>query len=112
MILLEEVIRKALPGCGLKAIPYIVSRLKTLVRKFRAISLMLSTSGFGWEDDKKTISVKDQRMTNIARYDQNFFVSYLFIIFYATLVCIVFNVFFSDSYFIQEPVRNCISILQ
>lgn len=58
MVRLEEVIGKALPGCGLKAMPHIDSRLKTLVSKFRAIAQMLSTSGFGWDDDKKMISVE------------------------------------------------------
>ncbi|KAL8127321.1 hypothetical protein AgCh_014294 [Apium graveolens] len=58
MVLLEEVIGKALPGCGLKVIPHIDSRLKTLISKFRAIAQMLSTSGFGWDDDKKMIYVE------------------------------------------------------
>ncbi|XP_057530513.1 uncharacterized protein LOC130808954 [Amaranthus tricolor] len=53
MVRLEELIGKALPGCGLKALPHIDSRLKTLVAKFRAISQMLNTSGFVWNDEKK-----------------------------------------------------------
>ncbi|XP_057549551.1 uncharacterized protein LOC130827726 [Amaranthus tricolor] len=57
MVRLEELIGKALPGCGLKALPHIDSRLKTLVAKFRAISQMLNTSGFVWDDEKKMISV-------------------------------------------------------
>ena len=55
---LEEVIGKTLPSCGLKATLHIDSRLKTLVAKFRAISQMLSTSGFAWDDEKKMISVE------------------------------------------------------
>ncbi|XP_021734166.1 uncharacterized protein LOC110700893 [Chenopodium quinoa] len=52
MVRLEEVIGKALPGCGLKATPHIDSRIKTLGAKFRAISQMLNTSGFVWDDEK------------------------------------------------------------
>ncbi|WCJ20881.1 hypothetical protein M5689_003084 [Euphorbia peplus] len=58
MIRLEEVIEKALPGCGLKASPHIDSRIKTLVTKFRAIAQMLNTSGFKWDDQKNTIYVE------------------------------------------------------
>ncbi|KNA07598.1 hypothetical protein SOVF_170380, partial [Spinacia oleracea] len=58
MVRLEEVIGKALPGCGLKAVPHIDSRLKTLATKFRALSEMLNTSGFAWDDERKMISVE------------------------------------------------------
>ncbi|KAH9619684.1 hypothetical protein KSS87_015753 [Heliosperma pusillum] len=58
MVRLEEVIGKAMPGCGLKALPHIDSRLKTLVTKFRAIVQMLGTSGFKWDDEKHMISVQ------------------------------------------------------
>ena len=56
MTRLEELIGKAIPGCGLKATPHIDSRLKTLTGKFRAICEMLGNSGFKWDDDKKMIS--------------------------------------------------------
>ncbi|KAK9749796.1 hypothetical protein RND81_02G151000 [Saponaria officinalis] len=55
---LEEVINKAIPGCCLKALPHIDSRLKTLGTKFRAIIQMLNTSGFKWDDEKHMISVE------------------------------------------------------
>ncbi|KAL2895630.1 hypothetical protein RDABS01_000407 [Bienertia sinuspersici] len=58
MVRLEELIGKAMPGCGLKASPHIDSRLKTLVSKFRAILLMLGTSGFKWDDQRHMISVE------------------------------------------------------
>ncbi|KAH9612778.1 hypothetical protein KSS87_022709 [Heliosperma pusillum] len=58
MVRLEEIINKAIPGCGLKALPHIDSRLKTLVTKFRAIVQMLGTSGFNWDDERKMISVE------------------------------------------------------
>ena len=58
MVRLEELIGKAMPGCGLKASPHIDSRLKTLVGKFRAILLMLGTSGFKWDDERHIISIE------------------------------------------------------
>ncbi|XP_074280730.1 uncharacterized protein LOC141605745 [Silene latifolia] len=58
MVRLEEIISKAIPGCGLKALPHIDSRLKTLVTKFRAIVQMLGTSGFKWDDERQMISVE------------------------------------------------------
>ncbi|KAL2902399.1 4-hydroxy-tetrahydrodipicolinate reductase [Bienertia sinuspersici] len=58
MVRLEELIGKAMPGCGLKASPHIDSRLKTLVSKFRAILLMLGTSGFKWDDQRHMISIE------------------------------------------------------
>ena len=69
MVHLEELIGKALPGCGLKALPHIDSRLKTLVAKFRAISQMLNTSGFVWDDEKKWFLWTGLFMTSFARYD-------------------------------------------
>ncbi|KAL9238636.1 hypothetical protein vseg_013032 [Gypsophila vaccaria] len=58
MVRLEEVVNKAIPGCGLKALPHIDSRLKTLVNKFRAIVQMLGTSGFKWDSERSMISVE------------------------------------------------------
>ena len=58
MVRLEELIGKAMPSCGLKASPHIDSRLKTLVGKFRAILLMLGTSGFKWDDERHIIYVE------------------------------------------------------
>ncbi|KAL2897088.1 Malonamoyl-CoA synthetase vrtB [Bienertia sinuspersici] len=54
---LEELIGKAILGCGLKSSPHIDSRLKTLLGKFRAITPMLATSGFKWDDERNMISV-------------------------------------------------------
>uniref|UniRef100_A0A803N970 DDE Tnp4 domain-containing protein n=1 Tax=Chenopodium quinoa TaxID=63459 RepID=A0A803N970_CHEQI len=57
MVRLEEVIGKALPGCGLKATPHIDSRIKTLGAKFRAISQMLNTSGFSHPNCKNLYGI-------------------------------------------------------
>ncbi|KAL2929592.1 DLA class II histocompatibility antigen DR-1 beta chain [Bienertia sinuspersici] len=54
---LEELIGKAIFGCGLNSSPHIDSRLKTLVGKFRAITQMLATSGFKWDDERNMISM-------------------------------------------------------
>ncbi|KAL2937563.1 2-oxoglutarate dehydrogenase E1 component [Bienertia sinuspersici] len=58
MIHLEEVISKAMPGCGLKAKPRIDSRLKTLMSKYRAILAMLEISGSKWDDERQMILVE------------------------------------------------------
>ncbi|KAL2927079.1 Polyprotein P3 [Bienertia sinuspersici] len=58
MIHLEEVISKAMPGCGLKAKPHIDSRLKTLMSKYRAILAMLEISGSKWDDERQMILVE------------------------------------------------------
>lgn len=65
MVRLEELVAKAVPGCGLKASPHIDSRLKTLVGKFRAILQMLGTSGFKWDDEKHMVSVEKSVYDNL-----------------------------------------------
>ncbi|KAL2895478.1 Fringe glycosyltransferase [Bienertia sinuspersici] len=54
---LEDLIGKAIPDCGLKSSPHIDSRLKTLLGKFRAITQILATSGFKWDDERNMISM-------------------------------------------------------
>lgn len=55
---LEEMILAKLPNCGLKAEPHIESRLKHWSEKYCAMAEMLSTSGFGWDDEKKILQVE------------------------------------------------------
>lgn len=55
---LEEVVNKSIPGCGLKAVPHIESRLKTLGTKFRAIIQILNLSGVKWDDERHMISME------------------------------------------------------
>lgn len=57
MVGLEEMKDKRIPGCGMKAMPHIDPRLKTLTSKYRAICLMLGRSGFKWDDRKSMIQV-------------------------------------------------------
>uniref|UniRef100_A0A803LSG3 Myb/SANT-like domain-containing protein n=1 Tax=Chenopodium quinoa TaxID=63459 RepID=A0A803LSG3_CHEQI len=55
---LEEMIKSVLPNCGLKADPHIESRIKHWIEKYSAMAEMLSTSGFGWDSDKKMLQVE------------------------------------------------------
>ncbi|CAO2830328.1 unnamed protein product [Amaranthus hypochondriacus] len=55
---LEELINGELPSCGLKAFPHIESRIKHWSEKYSALAEMLSTSGFGWDADKKMLQVE------------------------------------------------------
>uniref|UniRef100_A0A803M7U8 Myb/SANT-like domain-containing protein n=1 Tax=Chenopodium quinoa TaxID=63459 RepID=A0A803M7U8_CHEQI len=55
---LEEMIKYVLPNCGLKADPHIESRIKHWTEKYSAMAEMLSTSGFGWDSDKKMLQVE------------------------------------------------------
>uniref|UniRef100_A0A803N0B5 Myb/SANT-like domain-containing protein n=1 Tax=Chenopodium quinoa TaxID=63459 RepID=A0A803N0B5_CHEQI len=55
---LEEMIKFVLPNCGLKADPHIESRIKHWAEKYSAMAEMLSTSGFGWDSDKKILQVE------------------------------------------------------
>ncbi|CAB4319369.1 unnamed protein product [Prunus armeniaca] len=51
---LEKAMEQKLPGCGLKAVPHIESRVKTLKKQTLAISDMLTnSSGFAWNDEEK-----------------------------------------------------------
>uniref|UniRef100_A0A803L8V0 Myb/SANT-like domain-containing protein n=1 Tax=Chenopodium quinoa TaxID=63459 RepID=A0A803L8V0_CHEQI len=54
---LEEMINGVLPNCGLRAVPHIESRIKHWSEKYSAFTEMLSTSGFGWDAEKKLLQV-------------------------------------------------------
>ncbi|XP_021753802.1 protein ALP1-like [Chenopodium quinoa] len=54
---LEEMINRVLPNCGLRAVPHIESRIKHWSEKYSALAEMLSTSGFGWDVEKKILQV-------------------------------------------------------
>ncbi|XP_048495827.2 uncharacterized protein LOC125495195 [Beta vulgaris subsp. vulgaris] len=55
---LEEMIKRELPDCGLRADPHIESRIKHWSEKYSALAEMLSLSGFGWDDEKKMLQVE------------------------------------------------------
>ncbi|XP_038973988.1 uncharacterized protein LOC120105506 [Phoenix dactylifera] len=58
---LERLIEEKLPGCGLKATPYIESRVKLLKKQYNAITEMLgpNCSGFGWDDINKCVTCEE-----------------------------------------------------
>ncbi|KAL2896468.1 Serpentine receptor class epsilon-30 [Bienertia sinuspersici] len=68
---LEELIGKAIPGCGLNSSPHIDSRLKTLLDKFRAITQMLATSGFKWDSERNMTSVDRSVYDEYCKSDPN-----------------------------------------
>ncbi|XP_056685595.1 uncharacterized protein [Spinacia oleracea] len=52
---LEEMIKSALPNCGLRDDPHIESRIKHWSEKYSAMAEMLALSGFGWDVEKKML---------------------------------------------------------
>ncbi|KAL8141736.1 hypothetical protein V2J09_014768 [Rumex salicifolius] len=52
---LEELLVSKLPHCGLRAEPHIESRLKHWSEKYSALAEMLSSTRFGWDDEKKLL---------------------------------------------------------
>lgn len=61
---LEEMIKAVLPTSGLKADPHIESRTKHWSEKYSALAEMLSTSGFGWDADKKMLQTEKSNYDN------------------------------------------------
>ncbi|XP_061365998.1 uncharacterized protein LOC133309259 [Gastrolobium bilobum] len=58
---IEKLMHQRIPGCTLKGIPHITSRVKLLKKHYNAIAEMISpngASGFGWNDTKKMIEVE------------------------------------------------------
>ena len=55
---LKDLINNELPNCGLKAFPHIESRIKHWSEKYSAMTEMSSTSGFGWDADKKMLQIE------------------------------------------------------
>ncbi|XP_061351683.1 uncharacterized protein LOC133296658 [Gastrolobium bilobum] len=57
---IEKLMRQRIPGCTLRGIPHITSRVKLLKKQYNAIAEMIgpSGSGFGWNDAKKMIDVE------------------------------------------------------
>ncbi|XP_078167159.1 uncharacterized protein LOC144561927 [Carex rostrata] len=53
---LEKWMHEKLPNCQVRATPHISSRVKLWKKQYYALSEMLSASGFGWNDNEKSIS--------------------------------------------------------
>ncbi|CAN0899639.1 hypothetical protein LINGRAHAP2_LOCUS20391 [Linum grandiflorum] len=67
-LLLEDMIERAKPGCGVKADPNIMSRVKTLKQKFLAVQELRVLSGAGWDETPKMVILDDHVF---AEYVQN-----------------------------------------
>ncbi|CAN0928442.1 hypothetical protein LINGRAHAP2_LOCUS36494, partial [Linum grandiflorum] len=58
-LLLEDMIERAKPGCGVKADPNIMLRVKTLKQKFLAVQELRGLSGAGWDETLKMVILDD-----------------------------------------------------
>ncbi|CAN1133203.1 hypothetical protein LINPERHAP2_LOCUS7513 [Linum perenne] len=58
-LVLEQMLENDSPGCGVKADPNIVSRVKTLKAKFLAMQELRGLSGAGWDDEQKMVELED-----------------------------------------------------
>ncbi|XP_061361229.1 uncharacterized protein LOC133305087 isoform X2 [Gastrolobium bilobum] len=59
----EKMMHLRIPGCSLRSIPHITSRVKLLKKQYNAIHDMVGGnggSGFGWNDAKKMIDVEKE----------------------------------------------------
>ncbi|XP_061336444.1 uncharacterized protein LOC133283580 [Gastrolobium bilobum] len=60
---MEKMMHQRIPGCSLRSIPHITSRVKLLKKQYNAIHEMVGGnggSGFGWNDAKKMIDVEKE----------------------------------------------------
>ncbi|CAN0880478.1 hypothetical protein LINGRAHAP2_LOCUS13674 [Linum grandiflorum] len=57
---LERLMEEKKPGCGVKADPNIISRCKTLKKKFLAIQELRALSGSRWDDMNKMVIIEHQ----------------------------------------------------
>ncbi|XP_052153312.1 uncharacterized protein LOC127771437 isoform X2 [Oryza glaberrima] len=64
---LENVLAKKLPSSGLTAVPHIESRVRHFRTKFGAIEVMLTKSGFSWNDNRKMIQCEKQQYDDHCR---------------------------------------------
>ena len=58
LLTLENMMNQKATGCGLKGIPHIQSRIKTLKQSWQTVYDMVygsNTSGFGWDPDRKVV---------------------------------------------------------
>ncbi|CAN1128064.1 Uncharacterized protein At2g29880 [Linum perenne] len=56
---IENMMELKIKGCGVKALPHVRSRLTHFKKKFGAMHMMRSESGFGWNEAKQCIEVDD-----------------------------------------------------
>jgi len=68
---LEHKLAQSLLGHNLTAVPHIESRVRYFRTKYGAIEVMLSRSGFSWDEEKKMVQCEKQQ------YDAHCKVNYL-----------------------------------
>ncbi|OWM74763.1 hypothetical protein CDL15_Pgr004530 [Punica granatum] len=71
---LEKMLFEKLLNSGIKAMPHIESRLKTLKREWAIVyDMMLNTSGFGWNSTRKMVTAEDDTHKEAAPFRQRSF---------------------------------------
>ncbi|KAL2929073.1 hypothetical protein RDABS01_034484 [Bienertia sinuspersici] len=68
---LEEKMNEKFPGCGLKVVPHIESKIKWFKDKYNVLSEMFRTSGFSWDNEKHMIVCERQSYEDFCRQHKN-----------------------------------------
>ncbi|XP_057529788.1 uncharacterized protein LOC130808327 [Amaranthus tricolor] len=68
---LEEKLNEKFPGCGLKAIPHIESKIKWFKDKYNVLTEMFRTSGFSWDNEKNMIVCERQSYEEFCKQHRN-----------------------------------------
>ncbi|XP_021835779.2 uncharacterized protein [Spinacia oleracea] len=68
---LEEKLNDKFPGCGLKVVPHIESKIKWFRDKYNVLSEMFRTSGFSWDEEKKLILCERQSYDDFCKQHKN-----------------------------------------
>ena len=69
---LEEKLNEKFPGCGLKAIPHIESKIKWFKDKYNVLTEMFRTSGFSWDNEKNMIVCERQSYEEFCKVHKYF----------------------------------------
>ncbi|XP_057528810.1 uncharacterized protein LOC130807564 [Amaranthus tricolor] len=68
---LEEKLNEKFPGCGLKGIPHIESKIKWFKDKYNVLTEMFRTSGFSWDNEKNMIVCERQSYEEFCKQHRN-----------------------------------------
>ena len=66
-IKLETMMHEKFPGCELKAVPHIDSKVKWFRDKYNVLSEMFRTSGFSWDEVTHTIKCERQAYVDFCK---------------------------------------------
>ncbi|KAL2900910.1 Polyphosphate:ADP phosphotransferase [Bienertia sinuspersici] len=64
---LEEKMNEKFPGCGLKVVPHIESKIEWFKDKYNVLTEMFRTSGFSWDNEKHMIICERQSYEDFYR---------------------------------------------